>query len=133
MTRSAAARLVLSAAAGTFFGLAHQAQVGHVVDAQKISDTSGGFTALLDEEDQFGRSIVNLGDVDGDGVTDLLVGAHTDDEDLEIASIEVSVRVQILHHEQGLVVADAQGALGPVKGEDVERFAAGASDGWLAA
>lgn len=51
-----------------------------MVDAQKISDTSGGFTALLDEEDQFGRAIVNLGDVDGDGITDLLVGAHTDDD-----------------------------------------------------
>ncbi len=56
------------------------AQLGHVVSAQKISSTSGGFTAQLDEEDQFGRSIVNLGDMDGDGVTDLLVGAHTDDD-----------------------------------------------------
>jgi hypothetical protein len=56
------------------------AQLGHVVKAQKISDTSGGFTATLDEMDQFGRSIVNLGDLDGDGITDLLVGAHTDDD-----------------------------------------------------
>ncbi len=56
------------------------AQVGHVVKAQKISSTSGGFSALLEELDQFGRSIVNLGDMDGDGVTDLMVGAHTDDD-----------------------------------------------------
>src|SRR6201988_1840502 len=56
------------------------AQLGHVVKAQKISDTSGGFNALLEEQDQFGPSIVNLGDLDGDGVTDLLVGAHTDDD-----------------------------------------------------
>jgi PKD repeat protein len=56
------------------------AQVGNVVRAQKISATSGGFTAELEEQDQFGRSIVNLGDLDGDGVTDLMVGAHTDDD-----------------------------------------------------
>jgi len=56
------------------------AQIGHVVKAQKINSTSGGFTALLEEMDQFGRSIVNLGDLDGDGVTDIMVGAHTDDD-----------------------------------------------------
>jgi PKD repeat protein len=56
------------------------AQLGHVVKAQKISASSGGFTAQLDEMDQFGRSIVNLGDLDGDGVSDLLVGSHTDDD-----------------------------------------------------
>ncbi|NOT29954.1 MAG: PKD domain-containing protein, partial [Planctomycetes bacterium] len=75
---------VFSATLGILFsvlaGSTTRAQVGHVVSAQKISDTAGGFTALLDEEDQFGRSIVNLGDLDGDGVSDLLVGAHTDDD-----------------------------------------------------
>ncbi|HEX6882777.1 MAG TPA: PKD domain-containing protein [Planctomycetota bacterium] len=60
-------------------GLA-EAQLGHVVKAQKINTTTGGFTAQLDEMDQFGRSIVNLGDLDSDGVTDLLVAAHTDDD-----------------------------------------------------
>jgi len=74
------ARIVSIAGAGIFFALPSTAQLGHVVSAQKISDTAGGFTAPLDEEDQFGRSIVRLGDLDGDGVTDLMVGAHTDDD-----------------------------------------------------
>ena len=73
-------RFVLGAVLGSLFAPDVSAQLGHAVTAQKISDTSGGFTATLDDEDQFGRSIVNLGDLDGDGVTDLLVGAHTDDD-----------------------------------------------------
>jgi PKD repeat protein len=81
--QSIRSRIVATALAGTLFAAfanLQSAQLGHVVSAQKISSTSGGFTAQLDEEDQFGRSIVNLGDLDGDGVTDLLVGAHTDDD-----------------------------------------------------
>ena len=80
MTATVRARIVTAVALGICFAPVFSAQLGHVVDAQKISDTSGGFTALLDEGDQFGRSIVNLGDMDGDGVSDLLVGAHTDDD-----------------------------------------------------
>ncbi|MEQ1892584.1 MAG: PKD domain-containing protein [Planctomycetota bacterium] len=80
MSTNHPARIVLGATLGTFFAPVLSAQLGHSVDAQKISDTAGGFTALLDDEDQFGRAIVNLGDLDGDGVTDLLVSAHTDDD-----------------------------------------------------
>ncbi len=57
-----------------------RAQLGHVVGARKISETSGGFEGELDEQDQFGRSIVDLGDLNGDGTSDLLVGSHTDDD-----------------------------------------------------
>ncbi|MSR63651.1 MAG: PKD domain-containing protein [Planctomycetes bacterium] len=74
------ARSVLAGILGTLFCSTASAQLGHVVSAQKISDTAGGFDAPLDEEDQFGRSIVNLGDMDGDGISELLVGAHTDDD-----------------------------------------------------
>jgi len=73
-------RFVFAATLGSFFAPSLTAQLGHAVSAQKISETAGGFTAELGDEDQFGRSIVNLGDLDGDGVTDLLVGAHTDDD-----------------------------------------------------
>ena len=33
----------------------------------------------LDNDDRFGVSVANLGDIDGDGVIDLAVGAHNDD------------------------------------------------------
>ena len=47
---------------------------------QKISDTQGGFTGILSNGDQFGSSSAALGDVDGDGVMDLAVGAPFDDD-----------------------------------------------------
>ena len=53
---------------------------GTVKSHQKISDTEGGFTGTLDDEDRFGTSVASLGDLDGDGVGDLAVGARNDDD-----------------------------------------------------
>jgi fibronectin type 3 domain-containing protein len=53
---------------------------GTVKSYQKISDTAGSFTATLDDVDLFGISMAILGDLDGDGVVDLVVGAHSDDD-----------------------------------------------------
>ena len=53
---------------------------GTVKSHQKISDTQGGFTGILDDDDRFGISAASLGDLDGDGVGDLAVGAHFDDD-----------------------------------------------------
>ena len=53
---------------------------GTVKSFQKISDTEGNFTATLDNTDLFGNSVSSLGDLDGDGVTDLAVGAIEDDD-----------------------------------------------------
>ena len=53
---------------------------GTVKSHQKISDTQGGFTGILDNSDQFGISAASLGDLDGDGVGDLAVGVFSDDD-----------------------------------------------------
>ncbi len=57
-----------------------QGEPGEVVALQKISSTSGGLLGPLDDVDAFGRAVVPLGDLDGDGVGDLAVGAIGDDD-----------------------------------------------------
>ena len=50
---------------------------------QKISALQGGFTearGLLDSSDWFGEYIASIGDLNGDGVPDLAVGAYRDDD-----------------------------------------------------
>ncbi len=53
---------------------------GSVHDWQRISDTGGFFLGVLDEEDAFGSGLAAPGDLDGDGLPDLLVGAIGDDD-----------------------------------------------------
>ena len=53
---------------------------GTVRAEQKISDTTGGLTATLTDNDGFGFSVGGIGDLDGDGVEDIAAGAWADDD-----------------------------------------------------
>jgi len=51
-----------------------------VDSVQKVSDTAGNFEGLLEDNDQFGSAVANIGDLEVDGVIDLAVGAPLDDD-----------------------------------------------------
>ncbi|MCP4136661.1 MAG: hypothetical protein GY754_37170 [bacterium] len=67
---------------------------GTVKKSQKINETNGNFTDPLDN-DHFGASVAGLGDLDGDGIIDLAVGAHADN-DGPVSSITDTGSVWIL-------------------------------------
>ncbi|MFK7949212.1 MAG: T9SS type A sorting domain-containing protein [Saprospiraceae bacterium] len=53
---------------------------GTVATTKKISSITNNFTNQVDDEDFFGTSADNIGDFDGDGVADIMVGAYLDDD-----------------------------------------------------
>ncbi|MDP6157168.1 MAG: integrin alpha, partial [Candidatus Thermoplasmatota archaeon] len=53
---------------------------GTVKSHQKISSQKGNFTGTLIRYDLFGESVSNVGDLNGDGITDLAVGSKGDDD-----------------------------------------------------
>jgi hypothetical protein len=62
------------------FPPAPSAQVGWVVRSTHINKVSGGFGGFLRREDEFGSAVAGMGDIDGDGIADLAVGARGDND-----------------------------------------------------
>lgn len=56
-------------------------EVFEAVSAHRIDSDEGGFpSGLLESGDRFGRSVITIGDLNLDGVLDLVVGARSDDD-----------------------------------------------------
>jgi hypothetical protein len=53
---------------------------GTVKEQHKINDYHGGLGYMLNSGDKFGQAVENIGDIDGDGIIDLAVGAPFDDD-----------------------------------------------------
>ena len=51
-----------------------------VVSQAKLSSTTGGLIGPLHDDDLFGLATARLGDLDGDGIGDVAVGAQYDDD-----------------------------------------------------
>lgn len=53
---------------------------GSPKSVKRLSNGTNGFPSVLATKDRFGVSVAGIGDVDGDGIPDLAVGAHGDNE-----------------------------------------------------
>jgi hypothetical protein len=74
---------------------------GRVKKEVRISTASGGFGGTLRDGDQFGASLAAVGDLDGNGTGDLIVGAPGDDDVSEAGAVWV-----LMLAADGTVVSD---------------------------
>ena len=91
--------------------------------------------------DRFGVSIANMGDIDGDGVNDLAVGAHRDDDTGSVhilfmneagTGLKAAAKIDRLDTNANLLSGDAFGIsvanLGDLDQDGINDLAVGASD-----
>ena len=72
----ASTKAVLAAVLSTGAAMASVTPAGHTV----IDGTSPAMAGALAPADRFGRALAGLGDVDGDGIADLVAGTRSDDD-----------------------------------------------------
>jgi cysteine-rich repeat protein len=77
---------------------------GQVLGEQKISSTAGGFGGALDDQDQFGSSVTLVGDLDGNTVRDLIVGAARDGD----GGVAAGAAWVLFMDASGMVVSEAK-------------------------
>ncbi|QDV14718.1 FG-GAP repeat protein [Rosistilla oblonga] len=83
-------------------------------------------TDVIPARNEWGKSVVGLGDVDGDGIPDLAVGAVSS-ADILILNADGTVRSSNRLGESDYVFGDSLTALGDVDGDKVPDLAVGAS------
>lgn len=67
-----------------------------VKSSNKISATEGNFSGVLNSDERFGIGVTSLGDLDGDSVTDIAVGAYFDGYTYENYDIYYTGAIYIL-------------------------------------
>ncbi len=66
--------------ASLIFSQSAKSQINPIIKYQKISNTHGNFGFNLGANDYFANATDSIGDINGDGVTDVVISAYGDDE-----------------------------------------------------
>ncbi|UYV13446.1 MAG: integrin alpha [Phycisphaera sp.] len=117
------------------------------IAATEIGDGAGGFDGELNDDDIFGMALAPLGDWDGDGVPDIIVGSNRDDDGGEDrgavfvcflqtdGSVREWFKISELTHPDELPIVDgdrfgrAMGFVGDLRGDGSMSVVAGAGAG----
>ena len=91
----------------------------------KISDNENGGPTGLEGSDRFGSALTNLGDLSGDGIPDLAVGAYTDEATSGGGSEEGAVHILFINSDgtasSTVKISDGENG-GPTGLDSFDRF-----------